>query len=329
MENGLAGGRLAYVQEVKREEKGVVDLVGVFNHHVMSKYSEFVHIYTDGSKQPETGVTGFGVAIPSRGIGINRRTSDRLGVYTVEMLGVLVALKWVEAARADRVVICTDSAAVLASLRSSYSSCRQGLLYNVLQLTTKIVQEGGRVHFLWVPAHVGVTGNEKADELAKKALEKGKVEMNVSISKAEVKCIIWEKVNQMWQDQWDGEVKGRSFHNLQKSIKVNRVGSGQRREEIVLTRLRLGHSGLNSTLNLVGKHQTGLCEGCQDQEQETVEHVIMYCRGYESERVVMRNQMRAVGVQDVSIEGLLRMGDRRQVKILLEFLREAGVYDRI
>jgi len=37
-------------------------------------------IYTDGAKKAETGVTGFGVAIPDKGGGINRRTSDRLGV---------------------------------------------------------------------------------------------------------------------------------------------------------------------------------------------------------------------------------------------------------
>jgi len=41
-------------------------------------------------------VTGYGVEIPAKGIGINRRTSDFLGVNTVEMVAVLVALRWVE-----------------------------------------------------------------------------------------------------------------------------------------------------------------------------------------------------------------------------------------
>ena len=44
--------------------------------------------------------------------------------------------------------------------------------------------------------------------MAKKALEKEKVEMNISLSKAEVKSLIWEKVK-MWQDKWDSEEKGR------------------------------------------------------------------------------------------------------------------------
>ena len=32
--------------------------------------------------------------------------------------------------------------------------------------------------------------------------------MNISLSKAEVKSLIWEKVNKMWQDKWDSEEKG-------------------------------------------------------------------------------------------------------------------------
>ena len=50
-------------------------------------------------------------------------------------------------------------------------------------------------------------------------------------------------------------------------------GGGQRREEVVLVRLRLGHCGLNGTLKVVGKHDTGLCEGCG--EEECVRGVVM------------------------------------------------------
>ena len=91
--------------------------------------------------------------------------------------------------------------------------------------------------------------------------------------------------------------------------------------------MRLGHSGLNSTLHLIGKHQSGLCEQCQ--VPETVEHVIMDCSIYDAEREMMRTQMRDLGVQHITLEGLLEMGNRRQVKVLLVFLRASGVFDRI
>ena len=63
--------------------------------------------------------------------------------------------------------------------------------------------------------------------MAKKALEKEKVEMNISLSKA-VKSLIWGKVNKMWQDKWDSEEKGRYLYNIQKSVNVKIRYSGQR-----------------------------------------------------------------------------------------------------
>jgi len=48
-----------------------------------------------------------------------------------------------------------------------------------------------------------------ADQLAKMALTKGNIEMQVSISKAEVKTVTWEKINQKWQEIWDRERTGK------------------------------------------------------------------------------------------------------------------------
>ena len=79
-----------------------------------------------------------------------------------------------------------------------HSNGCQDVLYEVFQSVTRIANQGGQVKVLWVPAHVGVRGNERMDELAKRALKKGNIEMQIDVSKAEVKCVIWEK-KQMWQ----------------------------------------------------------------------------------------------------------------------------------
>ncbi len=50
-----------------------------------------------------------------------------------------------------------------------------------------------------------------ADKLAKVTFTKGNIEMQVSISRAEVKSVIWERINQMWQERWDREGKGRHY----------------------------------------------------------------------------------------------------------------------
>ncbi len=47
-----------------------------------------------------------------------------------------------------------------------------------------------RVIFIWVPAHVGVKGNEAADRLAKQAVMDTSIEMTVSYNRYEIKAII-------------------------------------------------------------------------------------------------------------------------------------------
>ena len=59
-----------------------------------------------------------------------------------------------------------------------------------------------------------------------------------------------------------------------------------RREEAIFPRLRIGHTGINKTLHIIGKHPTGRCIHCD--QHESVQHVLLDCRGYEMERKKLR-----------------------------------------
>ena len=61
-------------------------------------YSEYVHIYTDGSKDPVSGKTGIAFYIePSlntKAIIYRARLSNNISVYTSEHMAITHALKW-------------------------------------------------------------------------------------------------------------------------------------------------------------------------------------------------------------------------------------------
>ncbi|XP_025762792.1 uncharacterized protein LOC112846838 [Oreochromis niloticus] len=276
-----------------------------------NEYPGYIHVFTDGAKSPDTGITRFGIVVPSKNIEINRRTSDGLAVYTVEMVAILVALKWIECSKLRQVVVCSDSAAVLSSLQSFCSKTRQGMLFTILETISRIRCCGGNIHFLWVPAHVGISGNQKVDRLAKGALTKHRTEMEIKSSGSEAKGFVWRQVGQEWQERWDSGSKGRQLYHFKEEVAGCRLYGGNRRAEVVITRLRLGHCALNKTLQMIGEHETGLCGLCQE-EEETVEHVILRCKGYDVERKVLQNRLRERGIGEFNLKSVLE-GSRAQI----------------
>ena len=76
--------------------------------------------------------------------------------------------------------------------------------------------------------------------------------------------------------------KGRWLYRIKRIVGVIRSTGRTRKEETIISRLRFGHTRLNSTLFKIGKHNSGRCEYCN--EEETLEHVYyVYCQKYDAE----------------------------------------------
>jgi len=80
-----------------------------------NSYFDYLKIYTDGAKNKQECV-GVYIHIPDFKIHLSKRLTDRLSVYTAEIVAVIIALQWVEEVRPDRVVICTDTLAIIKSI---------------------------------------------------------------------------------------------------------------------------------------------------------------------------------------------------------------------
>uniref|UniRef100_A0A8C1XU29 Uncharacterized protein n=1 Tax=Cyprinus carpio TaxID=7962 RepID=A0A8C1XU29_CYPCA len=226
---------------IKKQEMSLPTEI-VVQQYISQEYYSVLQVFTDGSKEPESGRAAAAVYIPTFKIKMAKRLSDYVSVFTTELLAIILALQWIEEVQPARTVICTDSMAALSSLLSGKSEARQDLVLEVLQSLYRIRQLRIEVTFIWVPAHVGVDGNEEVDLLAKKALNHPQIEIMIALSKAEFKRLITLEANKKWQDIWNSGSKGRHLFQIQESVGKERKRYGNRKKDVILSRLRIGHS---------------------------------------------------------------------------------------
>lgn len=165
------------------------------------------------------------------------------------MTAIITALRWVEETKPLISVICTDSMAVLQSFITD-NAIREDLVLEVKHLLLNLLSLGIMVQFCWIP---GIDGNEIADKLAKKALELDQVEIHNPFGKGDSKALIKSLIILRWQDEWESESNAIHYHRNQNSVGGKRITALglNRHEEGIIPRLRLGHTGLNSTLSVV------------------------------------------------------------------------------
>ncbi len=145
--------------------------------------------------------------------------------------------------------------------------------------------------------------------------------MDILFSKTEIKTIIKSKIKSKWQDKWNKGNTGRHLYTIQKEVGRRRKTGRCTKEENIISRLSLGHARLNKTLHLIGKHPSGLCESCQ--EEESVEHVLCHCQKYITEREIFRRTPHEI------LDAKQILGQTGNYNSLIVFLRETGLINRV
>jgi hypothetical protein len=124
---------------------------------------------------------------------------------------------------------------------------------------------------------VGIPGNETADREAYRATRNTIIEEECKLELGEYLQLAENYIDRCWQNLWDANFKDRFYHKI--VPKVNRkltLTLPKRRDETLITRLRVGKCRNNHYLFKIGKHPTGLCDICK--QPDTVEHLLLNCQ---------------------------------------------------
>ncbi|XP_050691146.1 ribonuclease H-like [Eriocheir sinensis] len=127
--------------------------------------------YTDGSVDPDSGKNGrTGAPFVTGERQRAWRTSDHCSTLQTELVAILHALEHAQHRREATVVLHTDSRGALQALKG-HPKDNVGLITAILGILQSLAAQGKRVCLNWIPSHVGVRGNDAADEAAKRAAQ--------------------------------------------------------------------------------------------------------------------------------------------------------------
>ena len=121
-----------------------------------------VIIYTDGSLNPRTGRAGCGVYIRLgfRTILKSFRVGNHASSLQTELLGIDIALTLtLQHFPNHNVLLLSDSLGALQTIQNTHIHDNLEIVNSIRDSMTQL----SRIHFIWIPSHVGIKGNEKAD----------------------------------------------------------------------------------------------------------------------------------------------------------------------
>lgn len=170
----------------------------------------------------------------------------------------------------------------------------------------------------------GIVGNVRADFLAKKAHERTDV-LVIGVGHREfvpaVRKCVYDLFSKLWQEYRPTQLK---------QIKPITGGWAScvrkcRREEVILCRLRLGHTRLTHS-HVIDHDPPPMCDICRCRLD--VQHMMLDCRKFTAARRCLSRLSRDVGVV-LSLEFLLGNNDTVIIDALFRFLRQCDLYDKL
>ena len=167
-------------------------------------------------------------------------------------------------------MICSDSLSCLLAIESCKT--QNPFILKIVEIYKSLVAIGKHVIFTWIPSHIGIHGNTVVDREAKNALDDHV--SNCSIPYTDIKPFIVKYILKRWQDRWDQQIHNK-LHEMHSLVGKTPCSYGQnRKEQVVLTRCRIGHSRLTHSY-LLNTEERPECIPCNS--NFLLKHVLIDC----------------------------------------------------
>lgn len=283
-----------------------------------TSYNGYKHFFTDGSKTTDY----VGCAAIGEGYRSVKRLNENASIFTAELYGLITAVDHIVRHRYRKSVIFSDSLSSLKALNSP-TSWKHPLLVQLCNTLTQALAKKIQIEFCWVPGHIGIEGNELADRAASACVDRT-VDHN-SIPATDYRVPLKRQIKYAWQREWDSQLQNK-LHMIKPILSEWR--SARHRErfyEIVLCRLRIGHTHLTHSY-LLRRESEPTCDFCS--EPLSILHILIVCPHFEENR---RTCFSIFYREHVPFHLALLLGDEPLVPVsqVFNFLEETNILRKL
>lgn len=234
-------------------------------HELTDHFQTDEILFTDGSKTP----TGVAFAVVWDQTEFVASIDKRASIYTAELHAILKAVELVtHEYRSKRAAICSDSLSSLKTLTSRFAN--DPMVTKIQIAIHDLIVKGINITLVWVPGHVGIRGNEKADMLAKSGLLLPPAALPIRLEDKilAVKVLTYQE---------SIAKQGSNIIGVPPIVRaIAPLSDLTRREKTALLRAAIGHTRLTHSY-LLTRTDPPRCPSCSYPERLTIQHIFNDC----------------------------------------------------
>jgi len=166
-------------------------------------------------------------------------------------------MDFIRRSKYTKFIVFSDSMSSLEAI--NVFKIEVALALTIIRDYTSLIKSGKIIGFCWIPSHVNIPGNERADTAAKAALCLPIT--STKLPESEFKPCVSRFCLEEWQDIWNNAAKN-TLHAIYPTVgKCIHNNLNSRRDAVILHRLKIGHSRLTHSDLLSGDDQP-TCTKC-------------------------------------------------------------------
>lgn len=243
-------------------------------------------IFTDASKLDQNGCVGVGLFHQNYNIVQKIKCPPETSVFVGECRGIMEAINYILLFRLNKSVIFSDSLSALQAFQSNpfKIGSKNWIIFRCKELLMKCSALGYSVHLAWIPSHSNITGNEKADKVAKEAIIVGD-KVPFKNYPQDLLLLPNRYLQARWSKRWtlSSRRTGSNYAKYQPIIPSKpwffKFNNYNRKLCSMVSRMRFGHCCTGTHLHKLRIKDSSICECGMD--ESNLNHIFFSCRNFD------------------------------------------------